>query len=235
VEHGDREVTTSRREHQVSDGSAEAGEEVLVAPLVPTDPDGAAARTWAGTPVPDGYSGMVDQLRELLDRVAAAAPTTELVADTTKAVAELNARLAEAEVDEPDQLSGRLPSAPGRGQLAVPPLHVAEVDGSRMIGRVRFGRHFLGSNGVVHGGAVPLLFDDVLGRLALAEGRSRSRTAYLHVDYRSVAPIDTELTVAAWFDREEGRKRYIRGTLSDGDRVCAEASALFVALRPGAQ
>jgi acyl-coenzyme A thioesterase PaaI-like protein len=235
VEHGDREVTTSRREHQVSDGSAEAGEEVLVAPLVPTDPDGAAARTWAGTPVPDGYPGMVDQLRELLDRVAAAAPTTELVADTTKAVAELNARLAEAEVDEPDQLSGRLPSAPGRGQLAVPPLHVAEVDGSRMIGRVRFGRHFLGSNGVVHGGAVPLLFDDVLGRLALAEGRSRSRTAYLHVDYRSVAPIDTELTVAAWFDREEGRKRYIRGTLSDGDRLCAEASALFVALRPGAQ
>ena len=219
----------------MSDGSAEAGENVLAAPLAPTDPDGAAPRTWTGTPVPEGYTGMVDELRELLDRVAAAAPTPDLVADTTKVVAQLNAWLAEAEVDEPHQLSGRLTTVPGRGQLAVPALHIDEVDGSRMTGRVRFGRHFLGSNGVVHGGAVPLLFDDVLGRLALAGGRSRSRTAYLHVDYRSVAPIDTELTIAAWFDREEGRKRFLRGTLSDGDRLCAEVSALFVALRPGAR
>jgi acyl-coenzyme A thioesterase PaaI-like protein len=228
------EVTASRREQQVSDGSAESGDEVVVAPLVTTDPD-ATTTAWTGTPVPEGYLPMVDELRELLDRVAAAVPTPELVADTTKAVAELNARLAEAEVDEPRQISGRLPAAPGRGQLAVPTLYIDEIDASRMTGRVRFGRHFLGSNGVVHGGAVPLLFDDVLGRLAVAGGRPRSRTAYLHVDYRSVAPIDTELAVDAWFEREEGRKHFLRGTLSDGDRLCAEASALFVALRPGAR
>ena len=229
-----RETTASRREHQVSDGSAESGEEVVVAPLVPTDSDAATA-AWTGTPVPEGYLAMVDELRELLDHVAAAVPAPELVADTTKAVAELNARLAEAAVDEPRQISGRLPAAPGRGQLAVPALHIDEIDGSRMTGRVRFGRHFLGSNGVVHGGAVPLLFDDVLGRLAVAGGRPRSRTAYLHVDYRSVAPIDTELTVEAWFDREEGRKLFLRGTLCEGDRLCAEVSGLFVALRPGAR
>jgi acyl-coenzyme A thioesterase PaaI-like protein len=208
-------------------------ENVLAAPLVRTDPHRPERETWSGRPVPEGYTDMIDELRELLDRVAGAAPSAEVVRATTKTVAELNAALAEWEVDEPEQLSGRLVAAPGRAQLAAPALHVDEIDDQRMSGRVRFGRHFLGSNGVVHGGAIPYLFDDLLGRLALAGGRSRSRTAYLHVDYRSVAPIDAELRVEAWFDREEGRKRFVRGTLHDGDRLCADASALFVALRPG--
>jgi acyl-coenzyme A thioesterase PaaI-like protein len=206
---------------------------VLAAPLVRTDPHRPDTETWLGRPVPEGYTDMIDQVRELLDRLAGAAPSAEVVRSTTKTVAELSAALAAYEVDEPDQLSGRLGSAPGRAQVAGPALHVDEVDDERMTGRVRFGRHFLGSNGVVHGGAIPYLFDDLLGRLALGGGRPRSRTAYLHVDYRSVAPIDAELRVAAFFDREEGRKHFLRGTLHDGDRLCAEATALFVALTPG--
>lgn len=209
------------------------GPDALAAPLVRTDPRGTDRETWSGRPVPEGYTDMIDELRGLLDRVAAAWPGADVVARTRKAVAELDADLAAAEVPEPDQLSGRLVSAPGRAQLAVPCLHVDELDDHAVTGHVRFGRHFLGSNGVVHGGAVPMLFDDVLGRLALVGGRSRSRTAYLHVDYRAVAPIDTDLQVEAHFEREEGRKRFLRGTLRDGDRVCSEATALFVALRPG--
>ncbi len=214
---------------------ASTREDALVSPLLPTDPDDSAPRTWTGAPVPPGYLEMVDELRELLDRVIAAAPPEDVVADTTKAVAEINAALADHRVDEPDRFAGRLPTAPGRGQLAVPPLQLDEVDEHHASGRVRFGAHFLGSNGVVHGGAIPMLFDDLLGRLAVVGGRPRSRTAYLHVEYRSVAPIDSELRVDAWFEREEGRKRFMGGTLRDGDRLCAEASALFVALRPGAQ
>jgi acyl-coenzyme A thioesterase PaaI-like protein len=219
----------------VSDESAETSEreKALVAPLVPTDPDETAPRTWTGTPIPEGYTDMIDELRELLDRVATAAPSAEVVADTIKAVAELNAWLGEAEVDEPDRLAGRVPTALGRAQLAVPALHLDEVDEQHTSGHVRFGAHFMGSNGVVHGGGIPMLFDDVFGRLSVVGGRSRSRTAYLHVDYRSVALIDVDLRVEAWFEREEGRKRYLKGTLHDGDRLCAEASGLFIALRPG--
>jgi acyl-coenzyme A thioesterase PaaI-like protein len=217
-------------EQQV-DGDAQ--ENVLTPPLVRTEPADPARLTWTGAPVPAGYTDMIDELRELLDRVATTAPSAEVVTDTTKAVAQLNAWLAEHEVDEPDRFAGRLLSAPGRAQLTAPPLVVDEVGEGRMTGRVVFGAHFLGSNGVVHGGAIPLLFDDVLGRLALTGGRSRSRTASLHVDYRAVAPIDTELRVEAWFEREEGRKRYVQGTLSDGDTVCSEVSALFIALKPG--
>ena len=219
----------------MSDESAETSEreKALVAPLVPTDPDETAPRTWTGTPIPEGYTDMIDELRELLDRVATAAPSAEVVADTTKAVAELNAWLGEAEVDEPDRLAGRVPTALGRAQLAVPPLHLDEVDDAHASGHVRFGAHFMGSNDVVHGGAIPMLFDDLLGRLSVVGDRPRSRTAYLHVDYRSVAMIDTELRVEAWLERVEGRKRFLRGTLHDGDILCAEATGLFVELKPG--
>jgi acyl-coenzyme A thioesterase PaaI-like protein len=210
-------------------------DESLVSPLFRTDPGEATPRTWTGAPVPAGYVEMVDELRELLDRVAMAAPSDDVVADTTKAVAQLNAWLGDHEVDETDRLAGRILTAPGRAQLAVPPFRLDEVRDDRASGSVRFGAHFLGSNGVVHGGAIPMLFDDLLGRLAVAGGRPRSRTAYLHVDYRSVAPIDVDLRVEVWVEREEGRKHFMQGRLLDGERVCAEANGLFVELRPGAQ
>lgn len=207
---------------------------VVPAAIVRTDAT-ATDRTWQGDQVPEGYTDMIDGLRELLDRVAAAAPSADLVATMTKTVTELNDRLAECAVAEPAQLSGRINTVPGRAQLTVPALHVDELDGGRMTGRVTFGRHFLGSNGVVHGGAIPLLFDDLLGRLAVVVGRPRSRTAYLHVDYRSVAPIERELRVEAHVEGEEGRKEFLRGVLLDDDRLCAEATGLFVTLRDGQQ
>lgn len=221
----------------IHEGAAVPDEPDDLAPLAPplarTDPDAVETETVAGAPVPEGYPAMVAELRELLDRVASTAPDAETVAATTKAVAELNAALAGWVVDESRQLSGRLLAVPGRAQLAVPAVHVDELDDHRMAGRVRFGRHFLGSGGAVHGGAIPLVFDDLLGRLAIVGDRTRSRTAFLHVEYRSVTPIDVDLRVEAWIEREEGRKRHLRGTVHHGDVLCAEATALFVALRPG--
>jgi acyl-CoA thioesterase FadM len=57
-----------------------------------------------------------------------------------------------------------------------------------------------------------------------------SRTASLTVDYRSLTPIGTELVVEGWVDRVDGRKIFVSGRLLDGDRVCAEAHGLFVAV-----
>jgi hypothetical protein len=39
--------------------------------------------------------------------------------------------------------------------------------------------------------------------------------------------------VAVWFESEQGRKRFLRGTVHHGDRLCAEAEGLFVELKPG--
>jgi acyl-CoA thioesterase FadM len=64
-------------------------------------------------------------------------------------------------------------------------------------------------------------------------GGPRQRTAYLHVNYRQIVPINQELQVDAWVDRVEGRKIFVSGRLSDGDTVLTDAEALFVLLKPG--
>jgi acyl-coenzyme A thioesterase PaaI-like protein len=112
-------------------------------------------------------------------------------------------------------------------------VHYEHADGHRVRGRVTFTRFYLGGGGAVHGGAVPLVFDEVLGRLAGASGRSRSRTAYLHVNYRNVTPLDRALQLEASVERIEGRKLLIIGSLHDGGTLLCDAEGLFVTLQPG--
>jgi acyl-coenzyme A thioesterase PaaI-like protein len=110
---------------------------------------------------------------------------------------------------------------------------VDEATESLVRGRVVFRPFYLGGNGAAHGGTVPLLFDEVVGRLASAGGPRPARTAYLTVNYRAITPIGVELQLEATVDRREGRKRFASGRLYDGDRLIADCDALFVELRPG--
>jgi acyl-coenzyme A thioesterase PaaI-like protein len=125
----------------------------------------------------------------------------------------LTDRLRAAAVDEYGQLAGRIIGEPGRGQVLVPPVEVVSLDVSRPECTVTFGRYYLGGHGAVHGGAVPLVFDDILGRFAQTSGRPTSRTAYLRVDYRSITPVDKPLRLVAEVVSAEGRKKLVRATL----------------------
>lgn len=179
-----------------------------------------------------GYVAMADDLRRFLDAVAAARPDAAGVAALRRDIQAWTAALGAVAVPEAQQLFGRQSDAPGRGQTMAPAFATHARDRNSMAGTVSFGRYFLGGNSAAHGGAIALLFDDVLGRLAGVD-RPRARTAYLHVDYRAVTPLDVTLDVRAWFVSEQGRKRVLRGELRHGEIVCAEAEALFVQLRPG--
>jgi acyl-coenzyme A thioesterase PaaI-like protein len=108
-----------------------------------------------------------------------------------------------------------------------------QLDSQTFVGRVTFGPLYGGANGAVHGGAIPLVFDEALAQLANLDGQTR--TASLTVDYRSVTPLGRELTIRGWIERVEGRKVFLRATLHHGDTLTAEAHALFVRLRPGAR
>jgi hypothetical protein len=200
-----------------------------VIPATPASPPGAGVLI---TPEVASYLGMIDALRVLQDRITGAAPSTELAAEVSRALTDLAVQLGEYAVDEPDQIADQV-EVPGRAQALVPVVCLDEQDEQHAVGRVTFGRFYLGRNGAAHGGAIPLVFDDVLGRLACTGGRAPSRTAYLHVNYRSITPVGRELQVTARFDREEGRKRFLSGELRDGGTLCADVEGLFVALRPG--
>lgn len=191
---------------------------------------------WAGRTVPTppaGYLEMIEALRVLQDRLAAAVPDEVVVAEVTRDLVHAADLLAPAERDESLRVHGRLEDVPGRGGALIPVVRDVVGDGTVLRGRVRFGRFHIGGNGAAHGGTIPLVFDEMMGRFANSGGRAVSRTAYLHVNYRSVTPVDADLDIEVRWDREEGRKRFLAGVLRAGDRVCADAEGLFVELRPG--
>jgi acyl-coenzyme A thioesterase PaaI-like protein len=197
-------------------------------------------RPWRSTVLPGGeglygqtWAALTDSLTDFLDALAAAAPDQATVESLTADLAGWTDKLVPHAVVERDRVFGRRTDLAGRGQTMSPKLVVTASTADTVDATVRFGDYFLGGNGAVHGGAIPLLFDEVLGRLANSSGRPAQRTAYLHTDFRSVTPVGKDLTVKAWVESEEGRKRFLRATLHDGDILCAEAEGLFVALKPG--
>jgi acyl-coenzyme A thioesterase PaaI-like protein len=197
-------------------------------------PDGFDSAWREPTPaeMPPGYPAMVEALRAFQDALAGAVPPDDLVAAVTSDLTRLAAELGRHQVPDREQLAGRLVALPGRGQAMAPALHVEELDPDHVRGHVTFGRFFVGGNGAAHGGAIALIFDEMMGRLANTERRP-ARTAYLHVNYRSVTPLDRVLHAEARLDRLDGRKRFLSASLRDGELICADAEGLFVELRPG--
>ncbi len=186
---------------------------------------------------------LADQMRRIINRlVIVRADTEELrqAADAAQDFADrldaLPARLDEAVISEaglaPQDHLLYSPLA-GTNNPVAPPLVMerVEVDGATVtVGSVRFGAAYEGPPGHVHGGFVAAMFDELLGR---SQG-SAGFTAYLTTTFRKPTPLFRELTLRAWVDRVEGRKRWIKGTCHLGDLLLTEAEGLFVAPPGGA-
>lgn len=130
--------------------------------------------------------------------------------------------------------AGRAPSLPGAGSVLMPPWRIRSIGPDGVDVAVQFSRYHVGGNNAVHGGVVALMFDVMCGMIIHAVGRPISRTAFLHVDYRNVTPIDVPLTLRGWTSNIEGRKTFVNADLTDPDgTLLAEANGLMVQLRPG--
>lgn len=182
------------------------------------------------------YGRFVEAVRTLQDLARGADAPDEVVSAAADLVERADGLLAPYEADEWHAPSGRRMDLPNRGNVLQVPVDLVITDAGRVGGTARFRRYHLGRNGAVHGGAVAHLFDSLLGFAAFKlSGSVKQRTAYLHVDYRRIVPIETVLRVDAGVDRVEGRKIFVEGRLLDGDTVLSEAHALFVKLNPGQQ
>jgi acyl-coenzyme A thioesterase PaaI-like protein len=106
-----------------------------------------------------------------------------------------------------------------------------EEDGGSVVAHVTFGPAYEGPPGCVHGGFVAAVFDDVLGATQSLSG-TQGMTAHLAVDYRSPSPLGVPLHLRGWVDRHDGRKIWARAEMRAEDRLCAEATALFIAMTP---
>ncbi len=180
------------------------------------------------------YGRLLEALRTLQDLAVSTDPSPEVTALVAKQVEELNEQLKPFEVAEGEAPAGRAITLPGRGSLLMLPWTIEKFDAEGVRSRGVFRRFHLGGNGAAHGGTLPLLFDDLFGLIQHAYGRPISRTAYLHINYRKITPLNTELVIEGSVDRVEGRKTFISAELKDTDgNLLADCEALMVQLLQG--
>ena len=181
-----------------------------------------------------GFGRFVAAMRRLQDLAVVRRPRRRVwddAADGAEALVEL---LGPFQAGEGKAPAGRTPGLPGMGSLLLPPWMLTRYgpDGVAMTGY--FSRFHVGGNMAVHGGVLPLLFDHIFGMISHAAGRPISRTAFLHVDYRKITPVDAPLAIRGRVTSTEGRKAFVSAELVDADEaVLAEGNGLMVRLLPG--
>lgn len=84
-----------------------------------------------------------------------------------------------------------------------------------------------GYDGRVHGGVVSALLDGAMTQCLFAHDVV-AVTAVMHIRFRRPAPLDRELDICAWIDRQDKRRHRVKAELRDDSRVIAEAEALFM-------
>lgn len=180
------------------------------------------------------YGRFIDTMRALQDHARAVDAPDEVISQAADALQKVCDLLAPFDADEWSSPSGRRMDLPMRGNLLAVPMKVRKAERGQLRGWARFHRFHLGRNGAVHGGAIALLFDSVLGTASwLLTGGPYQRTAYLRVNYRNIVPVDKELQIEAGISRVDGRKIFVETRLCDGETLLTEGEALFVMLKPG--
>jgi len=179
------------------------------------------------------YARFLEFFRTLQDTVVSSNPPEDVWDEVSSHVKTAIGLLEPWAAPEWQRPAGMRVDLPGRGNPLLIPFVWDDESEGHVRGRVVFRPFHLGGNGAAHGGTLPLLFDDVLGRLANSVGGTIGRTAFLKVNYRKITPVGVELQVDATVDRIEGRKRWVSARLSDHGTPIADAEGLFVELLPG--
>ncbi|MGV9798853.1 PaaI family thioesterase [Mycobacterium sp. NPDC003449] len=181
-----------------------------------------------------GFARFLTAMRRAQDLAVSADPDADTWDEAADRAEQLVKLLDPYQAAEGVGPANRVPSLPGAGSLLMPPWTMSKFEPEGVELQVRFSRFHVGGNYAVHGGVLPLLFDSVFGMVIHAAGRPISRTAFLHVDYRKVTPIDTNLTARGWVREAQGRKAFVNAELRDPEEnLLAEANGLMIRLLPG--
>ena len=122
---------------------------------------------------------------------------------------------------------------PGLGHPLLPPWTLTDAGPDGVTWQGHFTRSHVGGNNAVHGGMIPLFYDWLLGMVVTSAGIRPTRTAYLHVDYRKITPIDEPLIARGAISDADGRKVFISSTMTAADgTLLSEATGLMVRLLP---
>ena len=200
-----------------------------------------SAELRAVTPEQQAARDVAEAIRRLARELETTSATIEALGELTAEIDRLTGlledgdRLATTAGDTPNvvyqghRLRERSPFI-GRANPVALPLIVEFVDGG-IDAVANFGTLYEGPPGCLHGGYIAGIFDEVLGAAQTLSGQA-GMTGRLTIHYRSPTPLNTDLHLKARLDSVNGRKILCKGTLHAGDRLCAEAEGLFIAVDP---
>lgn len=141
------------------------------------------------------------------------------------ALREMSRALFDADVSDPGNYFPYSPIVGPHNAIA-PPVRM-RLDGQVMRGEVTVPAQYVGPPGMVHGGVIALIFDELLGAANVSMGYG-GFTGTLSVRYLQKTPVEEPLTMSAWIDRIERRKVFTVGELRHGDTVTATAEGIFI-------
>lgn len=121
------------------------------------------------------------------------------------------------------------PFSPATGVLnPVSPTVTLDLDGNIVLGEVVFPEIFNGPPfDYVHGGAIAMVFDELLAAAAIAADAG-GYTARLTVSYRKVTPMLVPIDLRSWIEDLDGRKFTARGEMRLDGKVLTEGEGLFI-------
>lgn len=114
----------------------------------------------------------------------------------------------------------------GRLNPAAPPAEFW-VEGVEVHGRMNLSAVYAGPPGMVHGGIIAMVFDELLGVVNVVNDKG-GYTGTLKVVYQRPTPLLKEITLRAWPSGSEGRKLFVSGEMVSDGVVTASAEGIFV-------
>lgn len=161
-------------------------------------------------------------LRDLADQATRLAEALEVEARGKRV------GLVESEWQERGAGMDYLPFSPIMGKLNPASLGITlRADGDKAVSEIRLGESVEGGTGLVHGGVIAAIYDEVLAAANILRNVG-GPTGKLSIKYRKPTPLYDLLRFEGWVERIEGRKILTRGRCLVGDLVVTEAEALFV-------
>jgi uncharacterized protein (TIGR00369 family) len=100
----------------------------------------------------------------------------------------------------------------------------------KIIGRFRLGAEYQGAFGIIHGGVIAVVLDEVMGKVCRFRG-VRAVTAEMNIEYLKPVWVDADLIVEGYEKEMAGRDLHLIGEIKDASgKLLARSRGRFVIL-----
>ncbi|CAO3591767.1 unnamed protein product [Absidia cylindrospora] len=118
-----------------------------------------------------------------------------------------------------------------QGRIIVPPVVFYNQDRTETMSVVHLGKELCGHDGIIHGGMLATLLDEILALVAIpALPNYMGFTANLNIDYRRPVVSNQWIVLRGRLEKAEGRKAHVEAWAENlnGDAKFVEAKSLYI-------